>query len=313
MTKAERINDMMLFLNDKKSFQLKDLMAKYQISKSTALRDIETLERMGMPIFSQRGRNGHYGILHNRLLSPIIFTMDEVLALYFSMSTLKAYQTTPFHLSVDKLKEKFENCLSKERIEHLRRIEEVLQFGAVSHANESAYLSQILEATISEKVCQITYLKEEVSQSYCLQFFNISSAYGQWYVTGYDFERKGFRVCRCDKILSLEVKDAYPAQTLQSLIKSKEKMYKKPGAVDFKVEISKKGKDLYHKEHYPSMRLVEEDQRYFIQGFYNIGEERFIVHYFLAYGNSILGIEPVALKIKLLEGLEELAMHLQKI
>lgn len=83
MNKSERINDMMLFLNDKNIFNLKDLMEKYSISKSTALRDVEALERIGMPIYSQSGRNGYYGILRNRLLSPIVFNMDEVYALIF--------------------------------------------------------------------------------------------------------------------------------------------------------------------------------------------------------------------------------------
>lgn len=37
MRKAERLNDMMLFLNDKNSFQLSDIMAKYGVSRSTAI------------------------------------------------------------------------------------------------------------------------------------------------------------------------------------------------------------------------------------------------------------------------------------
>lgn len=115
MRKAERLNDMMLFLNDKNSFQLSDIMAKYGVSRSTAIRDIQSLEEIGMPIYSERGRNGHYRVLRNRLLSPIVFNIDEVFALYFSMLTLKAYETTPFHLSVEKLKTKFERCLSAEK------------------------------------------------------------------------------------------------------------------------------------------------------------------------------------------------------
>ncbi|EEP7609308.1 HTH domain-containing protein, partial [Listeria monocytogenes] len=125
MNKSERLNDMMLFLNDKNTFQLSDIMTKYDISRSTAIRDIKSLEEIGMPIYSERGRNGHYQVLRNRLLSPIVFNIDEVFALYFSMLTLKTYETTPFHLSVEKLKTKFERCLSAEKIEMLRKTEEV--------------------------------------------------------------------------------------------------------------------------------------------------------------------------------------------
>ncbi|MEB9816424.1 DeoR family transcriptional regulator, partial [Bacillus cereus] len=41
MKKTERINDMLIFLNNKRNFNLKDLMVRYDISKSTALRDIQ--------------------------------------------------------------------------------------------------------------------------------------------------------------------------------------------------------------------------------------------------------------------------------
>ena len=63
MRKSERLHDMMIYLNGKNSFNLKDIIKKYHISKSTALRDIQSLESIGMPIYSQQGRNGYYGIL----------------------------------------------------------------------------------------------------------------------------------------------------------------------------------------------------------------------------------------------------------
>ena len=50
MKKSERINDMMMYLNNKETFNLKDIMEKYSISKNTALRDIKSLEEIGMPI-----------------------------------------------------------------------------------------------------------------------------------------------------------------------------------------------------------------------------------------------------------------------
>ena len=140
MNKSQRLNDMMIYLNDKKSFNLKNIMDRYSISKSTALRDIQSLEEIGMPIYSTSGRNGYYGILPNRLLSPIVFTIDEVHALYFAMQTLNAYQSTPFHLNVKKLKQKFEGCISEERIQKLRRMELIFSLGSYQNKNECSCL-----------------------------------------------------------------------------------------------------------------------------------------------------------------------------
>ena len=296
MNKSERINDMMLFLNDRSSFNLKDIMKKYNISRSTALRDISSLEEIGMPIYSQTGRNGHYRILPNKLLSPIVFNTDEIFSLYFSMLTLKAYETTPFHLSIEKLKEKFERCLPADKIELIHKTEKVLSFGTVKQVNHCEFLKNILEFTLDEKICRIEYSKNNVIEQYYLQFFNISSKYGQWYAIGYNFKTEDYKVFRCDKILNMEENTQYSSKSLSELMTSYDISLKKKGYTEFELEISKAGSDLFYKENYPSMKLFHENGKYFIRGFYNSGEENFITGYFMNYGKNILSIKPFFLK-----------------
>ncbi|HBD0758123.1 transcriptional regulator [Listeria monocytogenes] len=313
MNKSERLNDMMLFLNDKNTFQLSDIMTKYDISRSTAIRDIKSLEEIGMPIYSERGRNGHYQVLRNRLLSPIVFNIDEVFALYFSMLTLKAYETTPFHLSVEKLKTKFERCLSAEKIEMLRKTEEVFSLGYIKHNNQCEFLDIILQFTMEEKVCQINYDKNGTEKTYIVQFYNISSAYGQWYVTSYNFETKRMQVFRCDRILGLEENDAFEAKKLVDFKRAAENFYKKEDVTNFEVEIASNGVDLFFKENYPSMRLRQEQGKNFIRGYYNKGEERFIINYLLGYGDKIIAIQSDSLREMLLNELGSLQNHFLKL
>ncbi|PXF11847.1 helix-turn-helix transcriptional regulator [Listeria monocytogenes] len=313
MNKSERLNDMMLFLNDKNTFQLSDIMTKYDISRSTAIRDIKSLEEIGMPIYSERGRNGHYQVLRNRLLSPIVFNIDEVFALYFSMLTLKAYETTPFHLSVEKLKTKFERCLSAEKIEMLRKTEEVFSLGYIKHNNQCEFLDIILQFTMEEKVCQINYDKNGTEKTYIVQFYNISSAYGQWYVTSYNFETKRMQVFRCDRILGLEENDAFEAKKLVDFKRAAENFYKKEDVTNFEVEIASNGVDLFFKENYPSMRLRQEQGKNFIRGYYNKGEERFIINYLLGYGDKIIAIQPDSLREMLQNELGSLQNHFLKL
>ena len=296
MNKSERINDMMLFLNDRSSFNLKDIMEKYNISRSTALRDISSLEEIGMPIYSQTGRNGHYRILPNKLLSPIVFNTDEIFSLYFSMLTLKAYETTPFHLSIEKLKEKFERCLPSDKIELIHKTEKVLSFGAVKQVNHCEFLKDILEFILNEKICRIKYSKNNVIEQYYIQFFNISSKYGQWYAIGYNLKTEDYKVFRCDKILNMEESTQYSSKSLSELMTSYDISLKKKGYTEFEIEISKAGADIFYKENYPSMKLFHENGKYFIRGFYNSGEENFITGYFMNYGKNILSIKPFFLK-----------------
>lgn len=296
MNKSERLNDMMIYLNSKSYFNLKDIIARYHISRSTALRDIQSLEAIGMPIFTEHGRNGRYGILKNKLLSPIIFTVDEVYALYFAMLTLNGYQTTPFHFDLALLKKKFESCLSEEHIKNLDKMGRVFSLEVSKHPFSSPYLKEILESCIKDNVCHITYRKKGELLEFHIQFFDITSSFGQWYTTGYNHETKRIQVFRCDRIVSL-IKDAqYSPATPKELNYEQPDRFKQADATDFEVSITTRGVDLFYKEHYPSMQLDMENETPVIRGYYNKGEERFIADYFTTYGTEIRSIKPSELK-----------------
>ena len=114
---------------------------------------------------------------------------------------------------------------------------------------------------------------------------------------------------RCDKIMDVRECSHYKSKPLEVFEKSADKLYKMQDAVDFKVEISERGADLYYKEHYPSMKLCIENGRYFILGYYNKGEEKFIADYFIAYGESIIFIQTASLKAVILERLHSLKKY----
>lgn len=310
MKKSERLNDMILYLKDKKSFNLKDMMNKYAISKSTALRDIQSLEEIGMPIYSNPGRNGCYGILPNRLLSPIVFTIDEVHALYFAMQTLNTYQSTPFHLSIEKLKQKFEGCISAERIQELRKMELIFSLRSYQNKNVCSCLGDILQMAVNENVCEICYTRGDTKKQYDVQFFAITSAYGQWYATAYNFQTKKPQVFRCDRIHSVQPCSRYIPKPLSDFFVPASELFRDTTAVDFTVTVSPQGVDIFHKEHYPSMELYQENGEWYVSGFYNKGEEDFIAAYFIMYGETILSIQPDSLKKLILERLEKVKDHL---
>lgn len=312
MKKSERLNDMIRYLNGREFFNLTDLMTTYSISKSTALRDVHSLEQLGMPIFAEHGRHGRYGILKNRLLSPIVFTLDEVYALYFAMLTLESYQSTPFHLSVNQLNEKFESCLSKHQVEQMHQMKKVLQFEANQHHHISLFLDKILMSILHEYGCQFQYQKNNEQKDYYVQFFEISAKFGQWYVTGIEVDTKKVKVFRCDKITSIEIIDSSMHFSLDALINRSLEMDQPKKRIAFEVEISAQAKDIFYKEHYPSMTL-EMDDKTVIKGFYNPGEETFIGNYFMRYGQHIISVKPKALQQIIQDQVENLLHHYQKL
>ena len=179
MNKSQRINDMLIFLNKKRQFNLKDIMNRYNISKSTALRDIASLETLGIPIYSDLGRNGSYKILSNDLLSPIIFSIDEISALYFSMLTLENYNMCPFDIDLQKLKEKFENSISEQQLSKITKIEKILQPEVRKTINNSQL--RIILDILLHRQGEFFPIKYE-QQSLQVQFIKLFNYKGDWYV-----------------------------------------------------------------------------------------------------------------------------------
>ena len=179
MNKSQRINDMLIFLNKKRQFNLKDIMNRYHISKSTALRDIASLETLGIPIYSDLGRNGSYKILSNDLLSPIIFSIDEISALYFSMLTLENYNMCPFDIDLQKLKEKFENSISEQQLSKIQKIEKILQPEVRKTINNSQL--RIILDILLHRQGEFFPIKYE-QQSLQVQFIKLFNYKGDWYV-----------------------------------------------------------------------------------------------------------------------------------
>ena len=184
-------------------------------------------------------------------------------------------------------------------------METVFSFASLKQVNNCPFLKDVLYLSINYSVCDITYKSKNNDYKYTLQFLNISTSFGQWYVTAYNYDNDKMQVFRCDKILSLSINenkepvDNYRIETL------KKNNFKEKNSTDFEVNITKKGVDLFIKENYPSMSLIWCNNTPIIKGYYNKNEEDFISSYFSIFGKEIISINPPELKELIIKKIED--------
>ncbi|MBO0472528.1 hypothetical protein IGL98_002172 [Enterococcus sp. DIV0840] len=313
MKKAERINDMILFLANKNSFNLKELIDRYNISKSTALRDIQSLEEIGLPIYSELGRYGKYQLLDTRIVAPGLFTEGEIYALYFALLTLKGYRSTPFNMESSTLELKYSQVLPEKLQQKLLLMRKIITLEQVNHSNVSQYLKEIVEGILHEKIFNIQYAKKQGKVSIKAQFIQLSSKFGQWYARIWTIETQQIRVIRCDKIESLEEENRQDSLPLEMLLEKAETFYQKEQLTSFSIKVDEKGKDIFSKENYPSMSIQVSEENYLISGYYHTTEEEFITNYLLRFGKSIIQIEPTQLNASLSKKAASLADYLSQL
>lgn len=157
MNKSERLNRMQRYAYRKRRFTLREVMKEFGISRSTALRDIEALEAIGLPLYADRGRSGGYRVLETASLPPVSFTSREVLALYFAMQTLRGLSDDALRVSFDSIHAKFLEVVSQPQREQIERFRHRIAFDSDEPAEAGAYLEALLQAAVRGEVLEIRY------------------------------------------------------------------------------------------------------------------------------------------------------------
>lgn len=293
MKKSERINQELFFLNGKSNFNLKNIMDTFNISKSTALRDISELEYLGVPLYATKGRYGSYNIIQESILPSIHFNEKEIFTIFFSLKLLKSTTNSPFGYTYQQLKNKLIKTFPKEKQLLIKESMEVVQYTG-SLPNE--YIDQLeilFEHIVKKRI--ITFDYKKVRRNVLPIKLTLRNSY--WYCIGLDIKKDIYKTFRCDKINNLFVDKEMPINISQeeidnALLKQQE-TYR---YLDFKVEISENGLTHYRQISYPNIFLENEDDRFFLTGKINPSEIDFFSNYLLGYGLNVLSISPNEIK-----------------
>lgn len=306
MKKSERLNQELIFLSDKYSFQLKDLETEFGISKRTALRDMEELESMGLAFYVEPGRHGGYRLVNQSPLVPIYFNTDEVQAIFFALKALDLLSATPFKKSYSQIRQKLFATMSDERKQMISETLDVIHYYNVAPVSEQNHLELILQALMEDQIVKMTYTQNE-NKRIRLQFLELFYRNGIWFTKAYDVRNKKWGIYRCDfmkdVMIEEEIRDTFTKEELKELQLEYEKTYHD---ISFKCRLTEQGKEKFLKNHYPNMRLEIIENTPYIVGGYNQEELSYMTHYLISFGKHVKIEYPDELKESYLTQLQEM-------
>lgn len=204
MSKTKLLFDLIMYVNTKQSFTAQDVAYEFNISLRTAHRYLLELSDMGIPIYTEQGRNGGYRTLKNRTLPPIIFDENEAFAIFFAFRALNYYQSLPFSINIDSVSRKLYVSLPDDTKIKIDRLKSVLTFGSQNRNIFSPYLKDIIEASMEDHVVVIEYQSKSGNKAKEVKPIGIYATDGFWYMPAFDMEYKTIRLFRVDRILSFE-------------------------------------------------------------------------------------------------------------
>ncbi|MFC4099084.1 helix-turn-helix transcriptional regulator [Paenibacillus xanthanilyticus] len=200
MKKTERLVELLLTINTRQKFTLKELADRFDVSKRTVLRDMNELSAMGVPIYAELGVHGGYRILKERSLPPITFAEQEAEGLFLVAQSLTHYRDLPLESNWRSALAKFYRILpedAKSRIDALRRR---LLFGVPDRPVETPLLPALLEGALEQKRLRISYASEHGETEIDVQLVGLYAMNGLWYCPAYDGRSGEYRLFRADRV-----------------------------------------------------------------------------------------------------------------
>jgi predicted DNA-binding transcriptional regulator YafY len=189
-----------------------DLAKRLGVHPRTVRRYIDTLEEIGIPITTERGRHGAYSLVNGFKLPPLMFTEDETLAVSLGLVAARSMGITDLAPAAETAQAKLERVMPEPLKRRVRagsqRIAVDVGNGASSPANDAA-LSRLIPATLERQRVHVCYRTAEGAISERdFDPYGIVLRDRRWYVVGYCHLRGDLRSLRVDRMQQLTLMPA---------------------------------------------------------------------------------------------------------
>ncbi|QSO50486.1 HTH domain-containing protein [Alicyclobacillus curvatus] len=211
MKKVERINTMMRFVNNRARFTISEIMQEFNISRSTAIRDIREIEAMGFPLVAEVGRDGGYFVMPNSVLPAVRFTDNEVKALFIGFMATRNQQL-PYLKSRQSLTEKLLGLISQNQQDDLVLLNQILLFEGTNPHNPDLLdlsdlplpmLEQLIQTLLLDRYLLVTVREEGVTQSYPIYLLHLYREKSLWLIEGFDLVEERRQIFSVDNVIQV--------------------------------------------------------------------------------------------------------------
>ena len=180
-----------------------ELARRLEVDGRTLRRYISTLEEMGIPITSERGRHGAYMLVAGFKLPPMMFNDDEALALSVGLLAARSLGLAEAGSAVASAQAKLERVMPAKLKHRVRAVDETVMLDLTRAAppGDNRALLVLSSAAQAELSVHMRYRSSKGEGSerdfdpYGLLYRN-----GCWYAGGYCHLRKGLRSFRLDRV-----------------------------------------------------------------------------------------------------------------
>lgn len=199
--KIDRLIGILSILLQRDKVTSQELAEKFEISRRTILRDIDSINMAGIPVVSRQGRGGGISVMDGYKIDRTLLSSDDMQAILSGLKSLDSVSGT----------------------DRYRRLMEKLSADDVTSVNADSHiiidLSSWDRSVIADK---IELIKKALEQRHIITFryfspngeserriepYHLIFQWSAWYVWGYCTERQDYRMFKLTRMTQLALSD----------------------------------------------------------------------------------------------------------
>ena len=198
--KIDRLIGILSILLQKDKVTTSQLAEKFEVSRRTILRDIDTLNLSGIPIISEQGQGGGISIMENYKIDRTLLSNDDMQAILSGLQSLDSVSGTNRYRQ---LMEKLSADDSSVNVDNYI----IIDLANWDRSTVSDKIEHIKTAIDQRKLISFRYFSPTGESIRKIEPYHIIFQWSSWYVWGYCTEREDLRLFKLTRMTELTVTD----------------------------------------------------------------------------------------------------------
>lgn len=197
--KIDRLIGILSILLQQDKITATELAEKFEVSVRTILRDIDDINRAGIPIITSQGKNGGISIMDGYKIDRTLLSSAEMQDIFSGLKSLDSVSgTNRYRCLMDKLSVS-DNLKADNHI--------IIDLASWDKDSISPRLELINSAIEKKRIITFRYYSPERTELRKIEPYRLVFQWSSWYVWGFCLKRHDYRLFKLMRMTELEIDD----------------------------------------------------------------------------------------------------------
>lgn len=197
--KIDRLIGILAILLQKDRVTAPELATKFEVSKRTINRDIETLTQAGVPLYTTRGTGGGISIVSGYRMDRTLLTSKDMRSILAGLRSLDSVSGSHYYeILMEKLQTGANEVVNG-------RDYMLIDLASWYHAHLTPKLTMIQEAIEQTRLLTFAYVSQVHEGMRTVEPYFVIFRWSNWYVWGWSLEHDDFRLYKVNRMSAMHV------------------------------------------------------------------------------------------------------------